>query len=128
MTGPRKTLVEHVAGREDTFTAQDVVDRLQQASVPIGRATVFRTVDLLAELGLLHRLHSEGGAHVFAVCADHGHHHHFQCKSCGSVQTVDAPEIEADIERLSATAGFRVIEHVLELVGYCAICLPPPRP
>ena len=122
MTGPRKVLVERVAPRLDTFTAQEVVDDLHQLGLPIGRATVFRTLDLLSELQTLHRLHNEGGAHTFAVCTEHAHHHHLRCISCGTVQTVDAPGIEAEIERLGASVGFEVLEHVLELVGRCSIC------
>ena len=122
MTGPRKVLVERVAPRRDTFTAQEVVDQLHELGLPIGRATVFRTLDLLAELQVLHRLHSEGGAHTFTVCAEPTHHHHLRCIRCGLVQTLEAPGIEHEIEVLGASAGFEVLEHVLELVGVCASC------
>lgn len=122
MTGPRRALVEWLALRQDTFTAQDVFEQVHNLSLPIGRATVFRTLDLLAELQLLHRLHNEGGAHLFAVCAEHAHHHHFRCLSCGAVQTVEAPGVETEIERLGSDLGLLVLEHVLELVGQCAAC------
>lgn len=122
MTGPRQTIVEWVAPRPDTFSAQDVVDGLHAHDAGIGRATVFRTLDLLAELDVLHRIHNEGGHHLFAVCAEHRHHHHFRCLSCGVVQAVEAPGVESEIERLAAGASFEVLDHVLELVGLCAAC------
>jgi Fur family transcriptional regulator, ferric uptake regulator len=106
----------------------EVVDDLHELGLPIGRATVFRTLDLLSELQTLHRLHSEGGAHTFTVCAEPAHHHHLRCISCGTVQTLAAPGIEFEIERLGASVGFEVLEHVLELVGRCADCRAAPTP
>jgi Fe2+ or Zn2+ uptake regulation protein len=122
MTGPRRVLVEHVAARQDTFMAQEVFEHLVATGVPIGRATVFRTLDLLADLEVLHRLHTEGGAHIFTVCPERSHHHHLRCTSCGTVQALEAPGVEAEIVRLGASVGFEVLDHVVELVGRCARC------
>jgi Fur family ferric uptake transcriptional regulator len=114
--------VESVAERLDTFTAQEVVDTLQARDATIGRATVFRTLDLLTDLGVLHRIHNAEGFHRYAVCADNRHHHHLRCIVCGTIQVVQAPEVEVDIERLGARFDFEVLDHVIELTGRCSTC------
>jgi Fur family transcriptional regulator, ferric uptake regulator len=122
MTGPRQTLVECVAVRNDTFSAQDILDQLQALGLSIGRATVFRTLDLLTDLAFLHRIHNEEGCHLFTVCAERDHHHHVRCVSCGAVETLEAPSVEAEIRRLVESRGFELIDHVLDLVGLCSAC------
>ncbi len=122
MTGPRRAIVAYVAPRRDNFSALEIVDELQRRGVGVGRATVFRTLDLLVELGLLHHIRTEAGVGRYAVCDTRNHHHHFLCIECGKVETVDAPSIEREIERFAAQANFEILNHVLELVGRCAAC------
>lgn len=122
MTGPRRTIVEYVAPRTDNFSAQEILEQLNRRGVDVGRATVFRTLDLLVELGLLHRIHTEDGSSRYAVCDTRHHHHHFLCIECGAVQTVEAPGIEVEIQRFAERSGLEVANHVLELVGRCGEC------
>jgi Fur family ferric uptake transcriptional regulator len=122
MTGPRQTIVECVAPRVGTFTAQEIVEQLHERHPGIGRATVFRTLDLLAELGALHRIHNDDGYHLYAVCADEHHHHHLRCVACGMIQIIQAPGVETELQRVAAGFDFDVIDHVIELVGRCATC------
>ena len=122
MTGPRQTIVELVAPRLDTFSAQEVVDELEERRVPVGRATVFRTLDLLAELGILHRIHNDNGYHLYAVCGESRHHHHLRCISCGMIRVIQAPAVEAELERVGDRLDFEVLDHVIELVGLCSAC------
>ena len=123
MTGPRQAIVRYVAPRMDTFSAQEIVDEIHDRGMTVGRATVFRTLELLTELGLLHRIYNEDGAHLYTVCADQHHHHHLRCVACGAVQALEAPGVEGEIDRLARQAGFEVMEHVLELVGRCSDCV-----
>jgi len=122
MTGPRQAIVRYVAPRTDTFSAQDIVDQLHGRGMTVGRATVFRTLEMLAELGLLHRIHNDDGFRLYTVCADDHHHHHLRCIVCGAVQALSAPGVEVEIDRLARQAGFEVVDHVLELVGRCREC------
>ncbi|MBM2810868.1 MAG: ferric uptake regulator, Fur family [Chloroflexi bacterium] len=124
MTGPRQTVVECVARRNDTFSAQEILDQLTGQGLPIGRATVFRTLELLTELAFLHRIHNEDGCHLFTVCAERDHHHHVRCVSCGMVETLEAPTVEAEIRRVVEGRGFDLLDHVIDLVGLCSRCRP----
>ncbi|MPZ15305.1 MAG: transcriptional repressor [Chloroflexi bacterium] len=122
MTGPRRNIVVHVALRTDAFSAHDLIDQFRARGLLIGRATVFRTLDLLAGAGVLDRIHNEHGHQLYTVCAQLQHHHHLRCIACGMVQTLEAPLLEAEIQRLGEQRGFEVQEHVLELIGRCETC------
>jgi Fur family ferric uptake transcriptional regulator len=122
LTSPRQRIVDLVAPRTDNFSAQDVLDVIHDHQLAIGRATVFRTLDLLVEMGFLHRMHSDDGCHRYAVCETSHHHHHLLCSECGAVAELEAPDIESEIQRLALASGFELQSHVLELVGRCPTC------
>ena len=125
LTGPRLALVRILAARDHFFSAQDAWDEVQASGLDVGRATVFRTLDLLTEMGILDRVHAGDGCHRYIVC-EPKHHHHFMCADCGRVQTFEAPDVEAQIGRLAVAGGFTVITHHLELIGRCAECQTNP--
>ena len=120
-TTPRQAIIKLVAPRTDHFSAQEVWDEVRGRYRGIGRATVFRTLDLLAELGVLNRIHTGDGCHRYTVC-DTTHHHHLMCVECGNVTSLEATEVEQQIRRMAGEAGFELLTHHLELVGRCASC------
>jgi len=121
LTTPRQAIIKMVAPRQDHFSAQEVWDDVRTNYSGIGRATVFRTLDLLTELGVLNRIHTGDGCHRYTVC-DTRHHHHLMCVECGTVLSLDAAGIESKIREMAAEAGFDLLTHHLELVGRCAEC------
>src|SRR5260370_34518092 len=78
LTGRRELVVQAIADRPGSFTPEALVDELRPHG--IGRATVYRALDLLERLGILTPVHL-GGCHAFTVC-DEGHHHHLPRSSC----------------------------------------------
>src|SRR5919205_3855174 len=94
LTGRRELVVNAIARKPGSFTPEALVDELRPHG--IGRATVYRALDLLERLGILTRVHL-GSCHAFTVC-DQGHHHHLLCSSCNAVVPVDASGIEAEIQ------------------------------
>ena len=118
MTGQRQTVVRAVANKRGAFNPEALVDELRPGRV--GRATVYRTLELLEGQGMLTRLHLDG-CHAFVVC-DEGHHHHLVCSSCGAVMAIDASRVEDEIRRLAGDLEFRVDTHLLEFVGRCKDC------
>ena len=121
LTTPRQAIIKLVAPRQDHFSAQEVWDEARSQFRGIGRATVFRTLDLLTELGVLNRVHIGEGCHRFTVC-ETTHHHHLMCIECGAVTPLEARSIEQQILRMAGEAGFELLTHHLELVGRCASC------
>lgn len=125
LTTPRQDIVRLVAPRRDSFSAQEIWDTVKERRRGIGRATVFRTLDLLVELGVLSRVHVGEGCHRYVVC-ETGHHHHLMCVDCGSVAAFNADAIEAQIRQMAGAAGFDLLAHHLELIGRCAACRAHP--
>ena len=121
LTAPRQTIVELVAPRQDHFSAREIWDEARSQHLGVGRATVFRTLDLLVELGVLNRVHIGDGCHRYTVC-ETTHHHHLMCVDCGTVTAIEADAIERQIRRLAADHDFELLTHHLELVGRCAVC------
>ena len=102
------------------FTADGLYDQLRGVA-GIGRATVFRTVDTLAGLGYLRRLHSEEQCSQY-IRTTPGHHHHLICTHCHRVVEFDGCTVDAIANELSERTHFRIQGHWLELFGLCPDC------
>src|ERR671926_1672028 len=104
MTGPREVVIRALVDQPGVINPEALSYALHPEGV--GRATVYRTLDLLERHGMLTRVHV-GGCHGFTLC-DEGHHHHLLCSACSRVVPVDATGVEAEILRLAAKLKFRV--------------------
>ena len=121
-TNSRATVIAAALRRTQPFTAQELVRELARRGV--GRATVFRTLDLLVSLDVLSRIHGvEQGARCirYTTCAP-SHHHHLVCRSCGRVEEIRASGLEQRIAALARARGFQPLGHGLEVQGLCAAC------
>ena len=119
LTSTRAAIANAIAARPAQFTARELVDELEPHG--IGRATVFRALDLLVQIGLLERLHGEVSCHSYTYCAPE-HHHHLVCTGCGSVTSVVAGTVEREIRNLARQANFRPQTHHVEIYGQCQSC------
>ncbi len=121
-TTPRREVITAALRRREPFTAQDLVRGLARRGV--GRATVFRTLDVLVSIGALSRIHAiEGGARCvrYTPCAP-SHHHHLVCQACGRVEDVGAVALDARVAALARARGYRPLAHTVEVVGLCPEC------
>ncbi|QLQ15997.1 MAG: transcriptional repressor [Micropruina sp.] len=123
---PRRTrqraAVEQLLQEADGFrTAQELHDALRHQGATVGLATVYRTLQALADAGEVDVLRTPDGQAAYRSCSS-GHHHHLVCRRCGRTVEVAAPEIEAWARRMAAEHGFSEIGHEVELSGVCADC------
>lgn len=126
-TAPRRALSALIARRHGHFTAADLLADAQQRKVHIGRATVFRTLDLLALRGSLERIDLPSGEHAYVACAPQQHHHHVVCRSCGkSVEVADAG-LASVVGEIARRSGYRIDSHRLEFFGLCPDCAEADR-
>ena len=125
LTGPRRSVLEEVVSRQTPFTSAELLETMKRQAPGIGRATVFRTLDLLTRLGVVQRIHSdpEGGrCHAYLACDD-AHHHHLICRSCGQVTDfTENAELDALVREIERRTAFQVEGHRLELLGRCPEC------
>ncbi len=121
MTEPRRVVASLVADQPGHFAAADLVEAAAARDLGIGRATVFRTLDVLLELGLVERLDLPSGEHAYVAC-EPAHHHHVVCSSCGRSEDVDDAGLRSVVRDVARQTGYRVDAHRLELFGLCPAC------
>jgi Fur family transcriptional regulator, ferric uptake regulator len=118
LTRPRRALAELIGGREGHFTAADLLDASKAQRLGIGRATIFRALDLFADLGLLERLDLPSGDHAYVPCEPR-HHHHVVCSECGASAEVHDFGVQTVVAEVERQTGFHIDSHRLELYGRC---------
>ncbi len=121
LTSPRRALAALIAGRAGHFTADELLVASRRGRLGLGRATIFRSLDVLVDLGVVERLDLPSGEHAFVAC-EPAHHHHIVCSSCGRSAGVADLGLERVAEAVGRATGFRVDAHRLELFGLCAQC------
>lgn len=120
-TGARRSIADLIAARNGPFTAADLVADARARRLRIGRATVFRTLDVLADLHAVERIDLPTGEHAYVAC-EPAHHHHVVCSSCGASRDVDDAGWRSVVRDIERKTGYRVDDHRLELFGLCADC------
>lgn len=122
LTGPRRALAGLIAGRgQGTFTAADLLADARAGGHPVGRATVFRALDLLVSVGAVERIDLPTGDHAYVACLP-AHHHHVVCVRCAASIEVGDLGLGAVAREVSRRTGYRIDEHRLELFGLCPGC------
>ena len=122
VTAPRRAVLEVLAGRSDHLTADEVSMLLEGGDVH--RATVYRTLDVLAAAGVISHRHAAGGAtrYHLAASAEGSEHLHGHCRVCGSVVVLPADALESAAAQLRDAGGFRLEAEQSTLVGLCRDC------
>jgi Fur family ferric uptake transcriptional regulator len=121
LTSPRRALAGVIASRGGHFTADDLLGESRRRRLGVTRATIFRSLDVLADLGMVERLDLPSGEHAFVAC-EPAHHHHVVCSSCGRTTGVADRGIERIAEAIGRETGYRIDAHRLELFGRCPDC------
>ncbi|MGH3040358.1 MAG: Fur family transcriptional regulator [Gaiellaceae bacterium] len=120
-TRQRITVVAELMGERDDVTAQELHERLRGRGERLGLATVYRTLGLLSEEGVIDALSHRPGELCYRWCGD-GHHHHLVCSSCHRVVELAECELEPWLDRISEAHGFVTTGHRLEVSGLCEEC------
>ena len=118
----QRRLVMQVVQDNPGHLEVEAVYALAKASDPhISLATVYRTLAVLKEMGLV-RDHSLGEGHAHFEAVPETPHYHFTCLKCGQVVEFDAPQVMRVVRALSKREGLQVTDVHLLLSGYCAQC------
>jgi Fur family ferric uptake transcriptional regulator len=121
--GARNAVVELLDRHDCALTAQEIDDRLRAQGRSVGRASVYRILELLTELKLVQRIDvGQGVARYERHLPDGDHHHHLVCDSCGQIAPFEDPALEQAIERVSRKLSFAVDDHDVVLHGACSDC------
>lgn len=117
--GSRRQVIDYLATRDCAVTAPEIDEQLEG----VGRASVYRTLEQLEQLGLVQRVDLGGDSAAFERVDPAGHHHHhLVCTRCGRVLPFEDEALEEAIHELPAKEGFTIEGHEVTLRGTCRRC------
>ena len=122
LTGSRRAIAEAVLERSGHFTIEELVESLRRRGVRGSKATVYRTLPLLTEAGILQAAVVQGEIRSYESPVGREHHDHLVCRRCGRVVEFEEEALERLQREIAARHGFRLEGHHHQLVGICARC------
>jgi Fur family transcriptional regulator, ferric uptake regulator len=120
-TPARRAIAAAIARSDHSFTARELYDRLRDGS-PVGLVTVYRTLALFRQRGLVRDAGRRGGEALYSACELGQHHHHLVCERCGAVQESTVCQCDALERDLESGHGFVLSSSVANYYGLCAAC------
>jgi Fur family transcriptional regulator, ferric uptake regulator len=127
--GARLAVVEALARQDCALTALEIDEDLRRSTPGVGRASVYRALEQLEQLGLVQRIEVARGTAGYERIEPSGqHHHHAICRHCGRVLPFEDSGLERAIDRVSDRVRFEVTEHDVVLRGLCERCASLERP
>ena len=122
ITAPRRAVIQTLIGSPGWLRPEAIHEHAQRTAPSLSLVTVYRTLQLLTELGIARRVHTDDGCQGYHL-AKHNHGHHLICRGCqGVIEFPGTEDLRPLIEHLEAVTGFVIEEHVLELSGLCPGC------
>ena len=120
ITSQRQAIIETVFNTEEHFTAEQLLEWSRKKDKSVSRATVYRTLPLLTESGLVREM-DFGKDHKFydPNYAHHPNHNHIICQDCEKIVEFDSEKIEKLEDEISHRLGFSVKTHRLQITGSC---------
>jgi len=122
MTAVRCRIVEEILSSDGHFNAEGLIARLNGSGAKVSRATVYRTVGCLVEVGLLRRYDHRDRPAEYEPTLGREHHEHMICVACGHVVEFVEEEIERLQDEVCHRHGFRPLRHTLQIHGLCSSC------
>jgi Fur family ferric uptake transcriptional regulator len=122
--GARRAVLELLEHQSCALTALEIEDALRVAGAgrSVSRASVYRILDQLEQVGLVQRVETGQAMVRYERVSEHHHHHHLVCDECGLVMPFSDAALERAIDELSAHVPLQVSEHEIVLHGACSDC------
>jgi Fur family ferric uptake transcriptional regulator len=119
-TPQRQMILEAVRQADDHVTPDDVYEQVHRRNPAISRATIYRTLDFLCEMRLIHALYW-GGQMYYEIAADEPHHH-LVCRACGGMVECEHGLLQALFEAVEKKHHFTIDMDHVALFGLCRQC------
>lgn len=120
LTPPRRAVLEVIQQEGEHLNPNEILRQAQAIHPQTGRATVYRTLELLTELGIVRPIYV--GEHGPTYIRAEGGHHHLVCSQCGAIVDFDQCVADGMERELEVKFGFEIRSHLLEFYGICQSC------
>ncbi len=122
ITKQRINIAKIVFGMKGHHSVEEIYLKVHQKVPSIGQTTVYRTIKLLCDVGLMEELQVGDGMARYEVVTTKEHHDHLVCKECGMTIEFNLPDIEKIQNDLAKEHGFTLLDHHHLLIGLCPDC------
>jgi Fur family transcriptional regulator, ferric uptake regulator len=121
-TPEREEILAEVFAEHNHFDIDELFMRLRQKGKRISRASIYRTIPLLVECGLVNEVYFEDGHLHYEHVYGHDHHCHLRCLGCRKVVEFRDEGVDEIEKRIGLANSFETTGHKLEIFGYCSQC------
>lgn len=121
LTQARRAVIHALAISPTPLSVNDLYARAHADAADLGLVTVYRTLELLVDLGLVRPVHLVDNCHGYTLVSP-GHTHHVVCRECSSVVEITGCDLGAFLDVVAQQTGYRVTGHWLEVEGVCPAC------
>ncbi|KPK22100.1 MAG: hypothetical protein AMK69_20480 [Nitrospira bacterium SG8_3] len=121
-TPEREEIVGEIFATDDHFDVDELYLRLRSKGSRVSKASIYRNIPLIMECGLIKEVWHEDGHMHYEPMYGESHHCHLRCIKCGKVVEFVEEELQVIEKRLAQKHNFLVVDHRLDVVGYCSTC------
>jgi Fur family ferric uptake transcriptional regulator len=122
ITGARRAVLSVLQESGGHITSSDIVERVKAHDPTVGRASVFRTLELLTSLSIIRPTYVESRAPSYVLLTAEGHHAHIICSNCKLVIELDDCHADQLLHELEDRYHFQMSGHLWEFYGICEAC------
>lgn len=122
LTEVRRVVIKVLTESETALSAQEIYDQARENGHSLGIASVYRTLEVLTDLGLIQQIHQPQGCQAYWPAVT-GHKHYMICTKCGRIVTfVGQEDLKGLFQEVEENSGYQVQDHWLQLFGICQDC------
>jgi len=125
VTNERLALLRTLYLNDGHFSVDQLLDLIQVEGLKVSRATIYRTLDLLVQSGLVRKLSLEGQETRYESALNIGHHDHIVCVDCHRIIEFFNPELERIQDEILAEYRLAPVKHIHQLYGACTVANCP---
>lgn len=121
LTAPRTAIITAACTYQGSFSAAQLDVTLREQGHPLGDASLFRTLKLFTDIGVMQRIHGIDDCHRY-ILSSQNHAHRVVCTTCGDIAEFAECGLDSMIRTLEGQTGYHIVDHLLELFGVCPRC------
>ncbi|MFW6282131.1 MAG: Fur family transcriptional regulator [bacterium] len=123
LTSQRKDILDVIIKNPDKhFSAEELYEEVKNINPDIGLATVYRTLELMCNLKLIHQLDFDNAYKRYELNLEGRHHHHLICLECGKIIEFSDQALESFEKNLQEDYDFNIVDHRIKFYGQCSNC------